>query len=67
MADKPNPQARPTPLGIYDKPKHGGISGIEVVAIAVSAIWLIGAAIFFIAGPEVGAEADGTRFLITML
>ncbi|MEL6621030.1 MAG: hypothetical protein AAFP16_19310, partial [Pseudomonadota bacterium] len=26
-----------------------------------------GAAIFFIAGPEVGAEADGTRFLITML
>lgn len=69
MADKPNPQARPTPLGIYDKPKHGGVTGIEVAALILSAIWLVGAAAFFLLTGDEGepTEAEGLRFLITML
>ncbi|WP_299151962.1 hypothetical protein [uncultured Tateyamaria sp.] len=69
MADKPNPQARPTPLGIYDKPKHGGVTEIEVVALVLSAIWLVGAAAFFLLTGDEGepTEAEGLRFLITML
>jgi hypothetical protein len=68
MADKSNPQSRPTPLGIYDKPRHGGVTGIEVTALILSALWLIGSAAYFLmqsGGPT--SSADGMRFLITML
>jgi len=71
MADKPNPQARPTPLGIYDKPRTGGISGIEIAALVLSGLWLVGAAVFFLSGSDAGtdggASTDGMRFLITMM
>ena len=69
MSDKPNPPSRPTPLGIYDKPRQGGVTSIEVVALILSALWLLGAAAFFLLS-DTGAEttgAEGLRFLITML
>ena len=61
--------ARPTPLGIYDKTRPSGITGIEIAAVALSAVWLVGCIIFFVAiprapGPE---DQDGLRFLMTML
>lgn len=69
MSDQP-PKSRPTPLGIYDRPRHSGVSAIEIVAIVLSVIWLIGAAVFFLtlpADPTPTAESGGLRFLITML
>lgn len=67
MAD--GPDGKSTPLGIYDKPKQASITGIEIIAIALSAIWLLGAAAFFLTLP-VQPAPDGTgglRFLMTML
>jgi hypothetical protein len=69
MSDQP-PKSRPTPLGIYDRPRHGGISAIEIVAIILSVIWLIGAAIFFLTLPADSnptADSGGLLFLMTML
>ncbi|MEM6372933.1 MAG: hypothetical protein AAF727_09165 [Pseudomonadota bacterium] len=69
MADKSNPPSRPTPLGIYDKPAQATVTSIEVVALVLSALWLLGAAAFFVLS-DTGAEpsgAEGLRFLITML
>jgi hypothetical protein len=69
MSDQP-PKSRPTPLGIYDRPRQGGISTIEITAIILSVIWLIGAAIFFLtlpADPNRTADNGGLRFLMTML
>lgn len=71
MSDQPNPQprpqSRPTPLGIYDKPKHEGISSIEVVAIILSVLWLAGTLVFFLTGSDQSTDTDGMRFLVTML
>ncbi|WP_299043451.1 hypothetical protein [uncultured Tateyamaria sp.] len=68
MADKPEPQSRPTPLGIYDKPSTGGVTGIEIAALILTAIWLVGAAAYFIlAGDDPAGTGEGLRFLITML
>ncbi|MEM6760789.1 MAG: hypothetical protein AAF601_15035 [Pseudomonadota bacterium] len=68
MADKPAPPAaRPTPLGIYDKPRNDRVTGIEITAVILSALWLIGAAAFFLTGSAQTNDADGIRFLITML
>ncbi len=62
--------AKPTSLGIYDKSKPDLITGIEIVAIALSILWLLGAAIFFLVTPKNTGPDDGTnglRFLMTML
>ncbi|MEM6304539.1 MAG: hypothetical protein AAF744_07465 [Pseudomonadota bacterium] len=62
--------ARPTPLGIYDKPRPGGVTGIEITAVALSAVWLVGATIFFMlqpADPDPQEGEGGLRFLMTML
>jgi len=70
---KPGPNtdpdtARPTPLGIYDKPKQAPITGIEVAAIALSLLWLLAAIVFFFLVPGAGSKnVDGMRFVMTML
>lgn len=67
MADRQN--SSPTPLGIYDRPSQQRITSIEVIAIALSLLWLLGAAIFFLVlMPEPApGEGAGLRFLMTML
>ena len=55
-------------LPIY-KPQQATVTSIEVVALILSGVWLLGAAAFFMLS-DTGAEttgADGLRFLITML
>ncbi|MDF3415560.1 hypothetical protein HKX54_13905 [Sulfitobacter sp. M57] len=61
---------RPTSLGIYDKPRPETITSIEILALALSGVWLLGAAFFFLilrdesSGDE---SAQSLRFLMTML
>ena len=51
--------ARPTPLGIYDKPKPQTVTGIEIIAIALSVLWLLGAVVFFVVLPQDPQGAGG--------
>jgi hypothetical protein len=66
---KPDPDpARPTPLGIYDKPRLQSITEIELAAIVLSLIWLAGSLLFFVlADPGAEPSFDGLRFLMTLL
>ena len=62
--------SRPTPLGLYARAENKSITSIEVIALALSAIWLIGAAVFFLTLPSAPQSEDGTgslRFIMTML
>lgn len=62
--------ARPTPLGIYDKSRPDTITSIEIIAIVLSVLWLLGAAVFFVVlDPETDTQdgANSLRFLMTML
>ncbi len=61
--------SRPTPLGIYDRHQAPRITGIEITAAIVSALWLIGAAIILVTlpdGPD-GWGVDSVRLMITAL
>ena len=61
----PDPDsAGPTPLGIYDRPARPPFSGIEIVAIALTLIWLGGSIAFFVITPEALNEM---QFLVTAL
>ncbi|MGB5866170.1 MAG: hypothetical protein WBG95_17935 [Sulfitobacter sp.] len=61
--------ARPTPLGIYDKARSDNITGIEILALGLSAVWLLGCLIFFVFLPQTPApEGEGNlRFLMTIM
>ena len=63
-------QSKPTPLGIYDRPRSEGITVIEIIALSLSAIWLTGAAFFFAYLPDstdVSAPSGALRYMMTML
>nr|WP_052862598.1 hypothetical protein [Sulfitobacter noctilucae] len=55
---------------MYDNQRPETITSIEVVALVLSAIWLLGAAFFFLILREEGTSENGSdslRFLMTML
>ena len=70
-AEQKVPQpARPTALGIYDRPRTEAITGIEIIALTLSAVWLLGAIFFFLIlrdGDNAGDGAESLRFVMTML
>ncbi len=58
----------PTPLGIYEKPSLPRVTGIEVIAVVLSLVWLSGSAMFFVVlGTEAVGDIDSLRFVMTML
>lgn len=63
------PTSRPTPLGIYDKARADSITAVEIIAIVLSAVWLLGCLVFFVFLPQppVTEGEGGLRFLMTML
>ncbi len=70
----PNPEAgapasKPTPPGIYDRAKRGQVTGIEIVAVILSVLWLIGAAAYFVLlrPPVAMDETGGLGFVMVML
>ena len=77
MSDAPDTEndapahSRPTPLGIYDRPGTEGLTSIEVIALALSGVWLLAAALFFLFAPSdpasAGAIGGGLRFVMVML
>ncbi|CAD0184118.1 hypothetical protein RUESEDTHA_00996 [Ruegeria sp. THAF57] len=54
---------RPTTLGIYDKPATPSVTEIEIVAIALSVIWLIVSVVFLV----LPGKVEGGSFVVTLL
>ena len=65
-----DPAKRPGSLGTYPRPGSGPITEIEVIAGALTALWLIGTAVYFLfLAPErpEGDPESGLRGLLTAL
>ena len=66
----PRQPARSTPFGVYSRPNDQTISSIEIIAIALSVLWLLGCGIFFLTQPSDSAPDTsdrGLRFVMTTL
>lgn len=65
MSDQP-PKGTPLELGVYNRPERG-IDAADIIAIGLTAVWLLGTGIYFLAlKPDVGAGSSG-GFLFTLL
>ncbi|MEM6940291.1 MAG: hypothetical protein AAF943_04815 [Pseudomonadota bacterium] len=57
-------------MGFYDNTKPDRITSIEVIAILLSGLWLLGAIFFYLVlpnEPDAPQDVDELRFLMTML
>jgi hypothetical protein len=64
----PNPERKPL-LGIFDRQASGSVSATEVIAAALSVLWLMGSVLFFLFAPATGPEGgfDSLNFLVTLM
>lgn len=68
MTDRP--QAPQTPLGVYDRPRKDRVTGVEVVALVLTILWLGGTAVFFLVLEPMGmfSESGGAlQFVVILL
>ncbi|MEO9518359.1 MAG: hypothetical protein ABJH45_10325 [Paracoccaceae bacterium] len=59
-------QVKHTSLGIYDRPQANGVTGVEVVALAMSLLWIVLTALYFFFGSSAD-DADGLRVIVTLM
>ncbi|MEL6377021.1 MAG: hypothetical protein AAFQ04_07465 [Pseudomonadota bacterium] len=57
-------QSPQTPLGIYDKPNKDRITAVEVIALFLTLIWVLGTATFFLVMKPSGFSGDGGNALM---
>lgn len=65
MADKD--ESRSTPLGLYDRNTGERVTGIEVIAVILSLLWLLGAGVFFFLLGSAASGDQALRFMTTLL
>lgn len=64
--DPTPPQA--TPLGVYDRPDAGRVTGIEIAAIGLTVVWLILSLVLVLGGfGDAASGFNGPRFLMSLL
>lgn len=67
MADRKD--SGPTPLGIYEQPSRARITGVEVIALALTVLWIGAALLFFgvLGSSEATNALSSLQFVMTML
>ncbi|MFN3209987.1 MAG: hypothetical protein ACE369_13485 [Roseovarius sp.] len=68
MTDRPQPPQ--TPLGVYDRPRRDRITTVEVIALALTAVWLLGTAAFFLVLEPMGlfsGSGGALQFIVVLL
>ncbi|QTN36663.1 hypothetical protein [Cognatishimia activa] len=59
--------SQPTPIGLYSRPNAPSVTGVELVAVALTAVWVAACVVFFVVLEPDTAGLDSLRFVMTML
>ncbi|SHH28956.1 hypothetical protein [Cognatishimia maritima] len=65
MADEN--ESKPTPIGLYDRPRSKDVTAIDTVAVALSILWLLGTVVFFLVLKPGSSGIDGVQFIVTLV
>jgi membrane protein implicated in regulation of membrane protease activity len=60
-------ESKATPIGLYDRPEPPSVTAIEIIAVSLSLLWLLGAVVFFMVLEPNTENLDGVRFMVTLL
>lgn len=60
-------ESKPTPIGLYERPRPPSVSGVELIATALSLIWLLGTVVFFLVLEPSTESLSALQFLMTVL
>lgn len=58
---------KPTSIGLYDRPKNREVTGIEIIAVALSLLWLLGTVVFFLVLEPGANSINGLEFVMTTM
>ncbi|MDC0739082.1 hypothetical protein N6L24_12405 [Cognatishimia sp. SS12] len=59
--------SKPTTIGLYERPRPQEVTGIEIIAVLLSLLWLLGTVVFFLVLEPADTQANSLQFLMTML
>jgi hypothetical protein len=59
--------SQPTPIGLYSRPTAPNVTAVELVALAVTLIWVVACSVFFIVLQPETAAMDSLRFIMTAM
>ncbi|CUJ04030.1 hypothetical protein [Cognatishimia activa] len=62
-----NNDSTSAPAGLYDRPQKREVTGIEVIAVVLSLIWLLATVVFFLILEPSTEGADSLQFIMTMV
>ena len=56
-----------TPMGLYSRPATARVSGVEIVALALTGIWILGCVLFFTSIQPSFSALDSLQFVMTAM
>lgn len=59
--------SKPTTVGLYDRPRSREVTGIDIAAVALSLLWLLGTVVFFLILEPSSDGGDSLQFIMTMV
>ena len=62
-----NNDSTPAPAGLYDRPHKRDVTGIEIIAVVLSLLWLLATVVFFLILEPSSEGADSLQFIMTMV
>ena len=65
MAEEQDSQT--TPMGLYSRPVTARVSGVEIVALALTGVWMLGCIVFFTTIQPSFTTLDSLQFVMTAM
>ena len=60
-------ESQPTPIGLYRRPNAPNVTGVELVAVGLTVVWVTACVVFFVVLEADTTALDSLRFIMTSM